>query len=96
MLPFITCIWSSIIWFSTTTSTFGKSVMVGVMFFIRAAMPLSFCGIRLHIDIHWNSSSSWLNSFVLVVWLGVGVAGVESARYHLHFLRLGSLSEVVP
>ena len=30
------------------------------MFFMRVAMPLNSCGMRLHIDNHCNSRSSWV------------------------------------
>ena len=60
MLPLICSSWSRAIWLSAATSTLGKSVMTGFMFFMRVAMPLNFCGMRLHMSIHCNSRSCWV------------------------------------
>ena len=89
ILPLIVVIWSSCIWFSTTTSRLGKSRMVGFMFFIRVAMPLNFWGIRLHIDIHWSSSSCWVNwlSVAMFFMLGSVGASIPGIREILFFLR---------
>ena len=56
------CSCSSMIWLSTSTSMAGNWPILGFIFFMRVAMPLSFSGMRLHISIHCSSSSCWLNS----------------------------------